>query len=90
MWCATTATMRRCDVAEPLPRFWGIEPLSHAAQVIHAAEGNLLDVARDIATVTDAKRLLTIARALRDRLEVVISVAADKVDELSMTEVARG
>ena len=61
-----------------------IDPLSHTAQTIHAACGDLLDLALTHTTSTDARRLFDLARALRDRLDAVIALSGEQMDTLPL------
>lgn len=60
----------------------GIDPVSHAAQAIHVASGELLEVARHLQTVQDALKLYEIVKELRAKLDDVSDLALDKADSL--------
>ena len=60
-----------------------IDPMSHAAQSIHGAAGDLLDQARQVERFEDAMRLTALARALRDRLDAVAELASARADAIS-------
>ena len=69
---------------EPETREAGIDPLSHTAQTIHAATGDLLQMTLTHTTSTDARRMFDLARALRDRLEAVIALSGEQMDTLPL------
>lgn len=73
-----------CDGLEADPEPTPDEYLSQTAQTIHAATGDLLDVALRHTTSTDARRMFDLARALRERLEAVIALTGEQMDTLPL------
>jgi hypothetical protein len=61
----------------------GGDRVSHSAQAIHAASGDLLDEARQARTLDDALQIASIVTGLRERLDAVASLALQRADTLT-------
>lgn len=74
----------RVEDETPVSLSHAIDPVSHAAQAIHAAAGDLLDIAAKHSSSLEARRMFDLARALRDRLDAVIDLTGDQMNTLPL------